>query len=266
MNNICHFVFGLKEQSEEFLFCYYISVFSAYLINNPDIIYFYYHYEPYGKWWDKLKLISSIKIEKIDVPTHIGSKKIQKVAHKADWVRMKKLYDKGGIYLDIDTICVKSWKHLLNNDVVLGKEEPNGICNAIMFTKAKSEFFKIWLDHYENHFNPNGWRQASIVLPEKLSKQFPNLLTLKEPNVFFLPNWNETQEIFVNKKEIPQHLISLHLWEKFSLKYMENIDDWSWAYKNSHTMYGKILLNLIDNYIIKNIMESINTLFNRNTR
>ena len=42
-NNICHFVFGMKKQTEEFLFCYYIAVYSAYLINNPDIIYFYYH-------------------------------------------------------------------------------------------------------------------------------------------------------------------------------------------------------------------------------
>ena len=28
------------------------------------------------------------------------------------------LFEKGGIYLDIDTICVKPWKHLLNNDLI----------------------------------------------------------------------------------------------------------------------------------------------------
>jgi hypothetical protein len=247
MINICHFVFGMKKQTEDFLFSYYIAVYSAYLINNPDIIYFYYHYEPYGIWWNKLKLIPSIKLEKIDIPTHIGRKKIIKTAHKADWVRMNMLYNKGGVYLDIDTICIKPWKHLLNRDVVLGKEFHDGICNAIMFTKPKSEFFKLWLDKYESHFNPNGWREASIVLPEILSKKYPNLVTLKESDVFFLPNHNETHKIFVDNKEIPKNLISLHLWETFSLKYMKNINDWSWAYNNSHTMYGKMLLNLIDN-------------------
>ena len=35
--NIVHFVFGLKKQTEEFLFCYFLSVYSAYIINNPDI-------------------------------------------------------------------------------------------------------------------------------------------------------------------------------------------------------------------------------------
>lgn len=249
MNNICHFIFGLKEQLENFLFTYYIAVYSAYLINNPDIIYFYYHYEPYGTWWDKLKLIPNIKFVKIEIPTHIGNKEIKKTAHKADWIRMIMLYNKGGVYLDIDTICVTPWKHLLSKDVVLGKEFPNGICNAIMFTKSKSEFFKLWLDNYENIFNPDGWREASIILPEKLSNMFPNLITLKEPDVFFLPNYDETQKIFVDNKEIPKNLISLHLWETFSTKYMKNINDWSWAYENSHTMYGKMLLNLIDNYI-----------------
>lgn len=249
--NICHFVFGLKEQKDEFSFCFYIAVFSAYIINNPSVIHFYYHYEPFGRWWDKLKNIPVLKLEKIDIPMKIGNKPIHKVAHKADWVRMNMLFDKGGIYLDIDTICIEPWKQLLDNDVVLGKQSGHvGICNAIMFTVPKSEFFKIWLDKYESEFNPGGWNEASINLPYNISKQYPNRLTLKEPNVFFLPNFNETENIFVNNRNIPSNLISLHLWETFSLQYMKKIDDWDWAYKNSHTMYGKMLLNLVDNYII----------------
>ncbi len=243
--NICHFVFGLKEQKDEFSFCFYIAVFSAYIINNPSVIHFYYHYEPFGRWWDKLKNIPVLKLEKIDIPMKIGNKPIHKVAHKADWVRMNMLFDKGGIYLDIDTICIEPWKQLLDNDVVLGKQSGHvGICNAIMFTVPKSEFFKIWLDKYESEFNPNGWNESSINLPYNISKQHPNRLTLKEPNVFFLPNFNETENIFVNNRNIPSNLISLHLWETFSLQYMKKIDDWDWAYKNSHTMYGKMLLNL----------------------
>ena len=53
--NIIHFIFGLKPQKDEFLFIYYLSVLSAYIVNGPDKIYFYYHYEPYGKWWNRLK-------------------------------------------------------------------------------------------------------------------------------------------------------------------------------------------------------------------
>ena len=246
IENICHFIFGFKEQTEEFLFCFYIAVFSAYIINKPDKIYFYYHYEPFGKWWEETKKIPSIKLEKIDIPTHIGSKEIIKVPHKADWARINILFNKGGIYLDIDTICIKPWKELLlKNDVVLGKQWPHpGICNAIMFTKPKTEFFKIWLENYEKHFLPEEWNEASIELPLALSKEYPHLLHVEEPETFFRPSWRQTDQIFKDKNDIPTSLISLHLWETHGLEHIKKINDWSWSDKNSHTIYGKILLKL----------------------
>ena len=52
--NIVHFIFGFKEQIEEFSFVYYLAVYSCYIINKPAVINFYYHYKPYGPWWNKL--------------------------------------------------------------------------------------------------------------------------------------------------------------------------------------------------------------------
>jgi hypothetical protein len=242
--NIAHFIFGLKPQEEEFLFVYYLSVYSCVLINNPDTIYFYYHYLPYGKWWEELQWIKSIKFIKIDIPTHFGKKTIEKTAHKADKVRMDILLEKGGVYLDIDTICVKPYKYLLNNRVVLGKEIPTGICNAIMMTEKNSDFFKIWIENYEEHFNTNGWGEGSIILPYKLAEQYPNLLNLQEADLFFLPTWTEIDRIFEKPVDIPSKLITLHLWETMSMKYINEIKGWEWANTNTHTLYGKIMLEL----------------------
>lgn len=245
--NICHFIFGLQEQTDDFLFAYYISVYSAFIINVPDRICFYYHYQPKGIWWEELKKIPNIQFEIIDIPTHIGDKQIKKTAHRADWARMNILYDRGGIYLDIDTICAKPWSNLLNNNVVLGKQTGRvGICNAIMFTKPRSDFFKMWLDNYEEYFCPNGWNESSIDLPYTLSLKYPDLLLLKEADVFFLPSFYEIRKIFCTDNEIPTNLISLHLWEKNSITYLSDIKDWSWASENSHTLYGKLLLQLLD--------------------
>ena len=105
--NIIHFIFALKEQDEDFLFVYYLSVLSASKVNQPEKIYFYYHYLPYGHWWEKLKKIPNIILEKVDLPTHIGNKPIKHFAHKADKIRMEKLYERGGVYMDIDTISVR---------------------------------------------------------------------------------------------------------------------------------------------------------------
>lgn len=243
--NQIHFIF-IKPQDKEikFSFIYYIAIYSAWKINNPDKIYFYYNYDMKGKWFDKLKEIPNIIFEKIEVPTHIGKKPLKKVAHKADIIRMQKLYERGGIYMDIDTISVKPYKHLLKNKVVLGKEGRYEICNAIMMTEKNSEFFKIWMDNYEEHFNSDGWGEASILLPHSLYKKHPNKVTLMEEDVFFLPSWTEVDKIFKNDYDIPKNLITLHLWESQSMKYIKNINDFSWGDKNKHTLYGKLLNNI----------------------
>ena len=245
--NIQHFIFGLQEQNEPFMFAYYLSVYSASKVNNPDKIYFYYHWEPYGEWWNKLKEIPNIELVKVDLPTHIGEHKLYKTAHRADQLRMEVLWEKGGVYMDIDTISVKPYHYLLENDVVLGKEmDPhrpiqNGICNAVMFSKPNSLFFKTWRELYPKTFNPNGWREASIVLPEQIAKQLPMLLKLVEADYFFLPNYTEVNKIFSIEYDIPENLTILHYWETFSIPYLRNIKGWDWAKNNSHTLFGKIM-------------------------
>ena len=53
--NIVHFNYGLMQQTEEFLFVYYVAVLSCKIINKPEKIFFHYHYEPKGQWWEKTK-------------------------------------------------------------------------------------------------------------------------------------------------------------------------------------------------------------------
>jgi hypothetical protein len=254
--NIIHFCFGLIEQTEPFFFTYYLAILSAKLVNNPDKIYFYYHYEPYGKWWELIK--QHIILEKIDVPTHIGSKPVLKTANKADIVRMNKLYERGGVYFDIDTISIRPYAELLKYNCVLGWEVENErTCNAIMFTEPNSKFFTIWLEQYEKHFVPEGWIEACNILPGTLAKDIndENVIKLLPPDYFFRPFFDETQNIFENNVDIPNKLHSLHLWETFSLKYLRIIDI-DWIYSNKHTLYSKMVFELINNYnLIKHLIQ-----------
>lgn len=238
MNNICHFVFGLEKQTEEFFFTFYVAVYSAYVINNPDIIYFYYHHEPYGKWWDRLKLIPCINLEKIDIPTNIGCKKIIKTNHTLEWIKMNILYNKGGVYLDINTMCIRPWKKILNKDLVLRKEDLNGICNTIMFTKPNSVFLKELLDNFQQY----GWEEASIKLSETIAKK--NNALEKNLDIYLMSDEYEIQNIFEYDTKLQQNITILQLWENNTVDYIKKINDWSWAFDNSHTMYGKLLLNL----------------------
>jgi mannosyltransferase OCH1-like enzyme len=244
--NIVHFNYGLMEQKEDFLFVYYIAVLSCKLINNPEKIYFHYHYEPKGYWWYKTKeLVDPIKI---DVPLSIGSKPLKKVAHKSDIARMLILKKYGGIYLDIDTICIRSYKDLLHNKFFIANEitesgKNMGLCNAIMGTEPEGDFITEWWDYYEEHFNPDGWQEASTHLPYYLSKKNTNLTILKSSN-FLLPGWESINLIFEKPNELNDDLIVLHFWNQHSLKYLKMIKGFDWVIDNTHTLYGKALMNI----------------------
>ena len=122
--NIIHYVYGLKKQTSQFPFVYYISILSNIIINKPNKIYFHYQYLPYGKWWDNIKKYLSLNYINC-TELYWKDKKIVKYAHKADKIRMDILYKYGGIYMDIDTISYKSYKHLLNNEFIIGLQEEN---------------------------------------------------------------------------------------------------------------------------------------------
>ena len=244
--NIVHFNYGLMQQTEEFLFVYYVAVLSCKIINKPEKIFFHYHYEPKGQWWEKTKKLVDLII--VDIPTMVGSKEILQTAHKSDVLRLNILEKYGGIYLDIDTICVRPWKDLLYNKCVIPKEVNStgclGLCNAIIMAEQNSEFIKEWQLNYENYFNPNGWQEASTILPFELSKVSDNITVLNS-NTMLEPSWNEIQKIFEEPNDIPEELITLHFWNQYSHHlYLNNINNFDWAIDNCHTLYGKLLSKL----------------------
>lgn len=91
-----------------------------------------------------------------------------------------RLQQYGGIYLDIDTIILKSFRDasLMMQDTVLAMEAkhlsithgresdhemtPKGLCNAIIVARPQSTFVKRWLDSYEE-FDYNQWADHSVV-------------------------------------------------------------------------------------------------------
>jgi len=152
--NIIHFVYGFKEQKEEFELYRYLAIKSAYEVNKPDKIYFYYEFEPFGYWWEQSK--KYLTLEKIIPPNEIFGNTLYHYAHKADIIRLKMLNERGGIYLDIDTICLKSFKDLFEYDFIMGTQmnkgetEIYGLCNAVILARPNSNFGLKWYESYKN--------------------------------------------------------------------------------------------------------------------
>lgn len=229
--NIFHFCFGLAPDfgGKSFSLVHYLAIKSAHAVNNPDKIFFYYSYEPQGEWWEKSKQL--IELIKVNPPEEIFGNKLHHVAHKADVLRLEKLIEYGGIYLDLDTICKKSFKPLLNNKFVIGKQgkwRRMGLCNAVMMAEKNSEFAKVWLESYKT-FRSKGkdkyWSEHSVEIPLKLSKNYKNILHIENYNSFHFPLYypSSLKNLFVYNKNYPEAFCH-HLWEGGSWeKYLRDL-------------------------------------------
>ena len=259
--NILHFVYGFKEQTEEFELFKYIAIESAYQVNKPDAIYFYYWYEPFGQWWDKIK--PRLTLVKTPIPTEIFGRPIKHYAHAADIVRLQKLNEIGGIYLDIDTICLKPFTDLLDNEFVMGIQGGNyGLCNATMLAKPNSKFGRKWFDYYRT-FDHTIWDYHSVRLPLTISKLYPEDITILKPEAFFYPLWNPMPKILFNEnidieeyKLIITNSYSIHLWESFHINYLKSLTPEKILQENT-------LYNIFARKFLKNTMSIVMLTYNR---
>ncbi len=268
--NIIHFVFGFKEQNEEFELYRYLAIKSAYDVNKPDKIYFYYYHEPYGYWWEKIK--PYLTLEKVVPPTEIYGNEVYHYAHQADIIRLEKLIERGGIYLDIDTICLKSFKDLLEYDFVMGTQtndgetETYGLCNAVILSKPNAEFALKWHESYKT-FKSKGrdihWDEHSVIKPLELSKIHSRDIKILSSNDFFYPLWYDIHNILFNEdynineyKKIIKNNYCIHLWDTYSNSYLKKLTEKIIFEKNT-------LYNIFARKFLKNTISLVFLTYNR---
>ncbi len=246
--NIFHFVFGMAEDfgGRPFSLSHYLAVKSAADINQPEKIYFHYEFEPAGEWWDKAKPL--LVLNKIKSPEIFMGRPLYHVAHKADVVRLQVLKEYGGVYLDLDTICVKPLHSLYDQSFIIGQElkpeyipknrrqkikysirsflnppiknKINGLCNAVLLAEKNSAFANLWLDTYST-FRSRGrdkyWNEHSVFMPIKLAAANPGKITIVGPYAFHYPLYNKKgqQDMFEQVTDFPEAYLH-HLWESFS--------------------------------------------------
>lgn len=222
-----HFVFGLRPQTEPFHLMYYLCLASCIEVNKPDKVYFYYLNEPYGPWWDLIK--PHLTLERVELNRFVAefpydsSCGIQhSYAHHADFIRLEKLLERGGVYADLDTLFVNELpEEFYNEQFVLGEElgqvidgkYHGSLCNAWIMSAPNSEFGKKWLANMKEMFD-GSWSAHSTLLPFKMSQQFPNLIRVEPERSFFKHRWTNQgiRELFEDLDEDLGGVYSFHLW------------------------------------------------------
>lgn len=228
---VIHFIFGLKEDfgGKPFALPHYIAVKSAHDCNPDYKIKFHCQYLPSGEWWEQAKEL--VEIVQITAPTEVFGNPIKHVAHQADVVRMRLLKDEGGIYLDMDTITVKSFDDLLNNSCVIGIEgkKTTGLCNAIILSAPGNRFITEWYEEYRT-FSGTGrnstWGAHSIKLPLRMWKtgEYNDCLTVLPYDAFHWPMWTPRgSELLFKEFHLFENAYCHHLWESINWRFLSKL-------------------------------------------
>ena len=100
----------------------------------------------------------------------------KKYAFVSDYVRLKVLYEEGGVYFDVDFEVYKSFSSLMKYDAFAGVEGSKylPVMMGVCASKAKGEWVKEMLDQYQDkHFIINGQMDLTpnVTFLSKVMKQ-----------------------------------------------------------------------------------------------
>ncbi len=241
-----HFVFGLREQRRPFHLAYYLCLESCRAVNRPDAIYFYYHHEPFGRYWELARRFVTpvqVALDPLVNGFEYADPEIARYryAHHADFIRLEQLLERGGVYADIDTIFVKPFpEQLWDHAFVLGREgdvvpapgqapQPS-LCNALIMSEPGSKFGRIWLEQMRETFD-GSWSGHSTLLPERLRQRWPDLLHIEPQRTFYHYAWTREgiQRLFEGLDTDLDGVISIHLWSHLW---------WSWRRRDFSSFHA----------------------------
>lgn len=247
-----HFVYGIKQQ-EDFPLYGYIAVKSAQHHNPGWKIVFSYLHEPTGEWWQKLKEDAGIEFVQFGDFSHYGIAHLHHYAHKADVIRLLALYDLGGVYLDVDTLTVRSFASLLEHEFGMAVQPSianshAGLCNAVMWGKAKARFARLWLSYYDS-FNSKGrddnWDFHSVRLPWILASTHADWIKILGYRTFFPVLWEDMPRVLLTeggrKWEADMvDTIGFHLWNGATEKRLRAITiPWIQSSQSLYARYAR---------------------------
>ena len=219
---VIHFIFGLKKNSYIPFSCYhYLAVATAKAVNKDCEIVIHYYYEPQNEWWELCKPL--VKLDKLAaIPTDVQGNPIAHHAHLTDHMRVEILLADGGIYLDMDTICIRPFEPLLIHRCVMGLEmcdgQITGLCNGVIMAEPDHVFLRLWKDAFKQ-FDANDWNKLACRIPMEIFNKNTSRVYLEPPESFFRLTWADRDLRTMHEDAIEFNLsYSAHLWETAAYK------------------------------------------------
>jgi len=96
----------------------------------------------------------------------------KKWAFVSDYIRFKKTYELGGIYLDTDMLLLRNLDSFLNNEFFIGAENKNFIGCGIFGTNINNEFLKKCINYYDDLLITENFDFNTVIIPYVLTGIF----------------------------------------------------------------------------------------------
>lgn len=87
-------------------------------------------------------------------------------AFMADYLRLKILYENGGIYFDTDVQALRSMNDFLNREYVIGMENKTEVSSAVIACEKNNKLIKSFLDFYDNEI----WNENIYIITQIMTK------------------------------------------------------------------------------------------------
>lgn len=256
--NIFHFI---NIGPREFNMMHFLAIYTAKIHNNPDKIYVYVDHEQKNNiYWHILKDLGVI-YEFIIAPTEHKGIKLDSYQYKADIIRMEKLLEFGGIYMDLDVLSFKSLGRFLDNKVVLGCEKSSNpesydindfdsITNAIIMTEPNNSYIRKWYDEIGNNLVNKPWAYHAVCLPKDiLMAENNNFDVHLEKMNTFMPFCFRSTYIWTDCDKVLDSY-TCHLWE--TIWNRDYISKLNIGYFKSNTMFARLFrdhMKIFDGYV-----------------
>lgn len=105
-------------------------------------------------------------------------------AFMADYLRLKVLYENGGIYFDTDIQVLKSFDDLLDKRCILGIENENLIAAGVICAEPHNETIKKILEFYNDEI----WKSPLYIIPDIITHCIDNIEDINVfPKEYFYP-------------------------------------------------------------------------------
>ncbi|TDW47147.1 glycosyl transferase-like sugar-binding protein [Flavobacterium sp. 270] len=160
----------------------------------------------------------------------------KKWAFVSDYIRLEKIEQIGGIYLDTDVMIIKNLDVFLEQDCFFGAEDKNFINAALFGALPQNSFVKSCREEYDFLQFEKNQNFGEITIPRIITQKFRDhynfknhfdtLVTEKEvviyPPLYFYPfPYEDRKDLNNYKKYISNTSFAVHLWSSSWVEYSE---------------------------------------------